>query len=200
MKKVKLFKDPISDIKVWLNHMADQGYRLVGVKNFIYNFERSNKRYYYETQFIGNNPTGENKDYVAMLKESGKKIYRAPINQANLTLIKFRLRPLAHGSGKFANKLGDYNKEILIVESEEEEELLTNYADLASQYKENRNGYLQGFLLLAVLVTIGLFNINDIHMVLMVVAIVFLLWLLYLTVKNHENYIKYKEMSNISEN
>lgn len=75
--------------------MSDQGYRLVEVNNFIYEFEESKIKHYYETQFIGNNSFRDNNKYIEMLKDAGKNIFRAPINQGNITLGKLRFRPLA---------------------------------------------------------------------------------------------------------
>ncbi|MDO4661538.1 MAG: DUF2812 domain-containing protein [Tissierellia bacterium] len=199
MRKIKFFKDPISDIKTWLNDMSDIGYRLVGVRNFIYDFEKSDKKYYYETQFIGYDPTKENNEYIDMLNQSGKKVYRAPINQGNVNLIKFRLRPLAKGDAKFANTFGGYNKEILIVESEKEEELFTDYSDISIQYKKNRDSYLQGLVVFAIFLIISMLDILNIHIIAIVIMSIIFIWLLYLTLKNHQNYIKYNKLSKISE-
>ena len=54
MRKIKFFMEPVTQIKPWLNAMASQGYRLINVKNFIYEFEKTDKKYYYDTQYIGN--------------------------------------------------------------------------------------------------------------------------------------------------
>ncbi|MFK8197722.1 DUF2812 domain-containing protein [Aerococcaceae bacterium zg-1292] len=81
-------------MKVWLNNMSNQGYRLIGVNLFMYEFVKSDKQYFYGTQFIGNNSYQENLDYLRLLHESDKKVFRAPINLGNLAIGKFRLRPL----------------------------------------------------------------------------------------------------------
>lgn len=203
MKKLKIFLDPISDIKDWLMEMADKGYRLVGVKRFIYEFEKTNTKYYYDTQYIGNNSYKENKNYIDMLKNSGKKIYRAPINQGNLAPFKFRLRPLAEGSGKFANSFMDFNREKLIVESSKEEKLLTDNSSLADQYKKNRDGYLQGFIMSVILFVILLIraytNKRTKDMVFLSLITIAMVWIGFICLHNQINYKKYKELSNIQE-
>lgn len=203
MKKIRFFLDPISGIKPWLNKMSDQGYRLVEVNNFIYEFEESKIKHYYETQFIGNNSFRDNNKYIEMLKDAGKNIFRAPINQGNITLGKLRFRPLAEGDGKFANTFMDYNKEILIVESTTKEELLTDYVSLASQYKKNRNGYLQGLIILVILLLFAIKKLMDNAgskeiIAFTIVSLVFI-WILSITVKNHRNYKKYDNLSKIQE-
>lgn len=203
MKKIRFFLDPISEIKPWLNKMSDQGYRLVEVNNFIYEFEESKIKYYYETQFIGNNSFRDNNKYIEMLKDAGKNIFRAPINQGNITLGKLRFRPLAEGDSKFANTFMDYNKEILIVESTTKEELLTDYVSLASQYKKNRNGYLQGLIILVILLLFAIKKLMDNAgskeiIAFTIVSLVFI-WILSITVKNHRNYKKYDNLSKIQE-
>lgn len=97
----------------------------------------------------------------------------------------------------------DYNKEILIVESTTKEELLTDYVSLASQYKKNRNGYLQGLIILVILLLFAIKKLMDNAgskeiIAFTIVSLVFI-WILSITVKNHRNYKKYDNLSKIQE-
>lgn len=143
MWKTKLFADPIGQLKPRLNKMAESGYRLVDVKNFLYKFEKSEEKYYYDTQFIGANPYKVNKDYREFIESSNFNTFTTPLNQGQLSLGKIRLRMFAKGSGKVATRPGNFGKEILILESkaDKKEKLLTNNVDIANEYKETRNAY-----------------------------------------------------------
>ncbi|MGX7107974.1 DUF2812 domain-containing protein [Facklamia miroungae] len=199
MRKIKFFADPIKDIKIWLNQMSEKGYKLVALHHCIYDFEKTNQRYYYETQYIGGNAYEANQKYISMLKESNKELYRTPINQGNLTPFKFRLRPFAEGSGKFANTFMDYNKEILIIGSLEKEELFTDYSDIAIQYKKSRNAYLQGVIMLLILFAMSIKKIIENNgwseITLAIIAGLFLVYFSYITFKNHQKYKDYLSCS-----
>lgn len=70
MLKVKMFTDPINQMKPWLNKMSEQGYRLVSVNVSFYRFEKSDRKYFYDTQFIGLNPAKDNQRYIDMIQEN----------------------------------------------------------------------------------------------------------------------------------
>lgn len=206
MKKIRFFLDPLSDIEVWLNKTAHNGYRLKALHNFIYDFEKTDKAYTYSTQFIAANSESENNDYIRLLKENGTRVFRAPLNQGNIALGKVRIRPYAHGTGKIANSFQGYNKEILIVENAGTEAipLLTNKADLAELYKNIRNAYLQGFVVLLVLLVFSVYKSYETNFEitkLIISALVGLVTLLIATLlfKAQNNYKKYKEESELSD-
>lgn len=182
MKKIKFFLDPINDLELWLNNIAQKGYRLKSVYNFIYDFEKTNKDYSYSVQFIGLNPSYENKKYIEMLKENGARIYKAPLNQGSIAFFKFRFRPYAYGDAKIANSFEGYNKEILIVENlgEEIQKLLTSKSDLKNYYKNIRNTYLYGFIVMLVLFLLSIYNLytNNFEIVKFIQSIISLLVLI----------------------
>lgn len=152
MTKIKFFIDPISKIEPWLNQIAAKGYRLKSVYLFIYQFEKTDEKVHYITQFIGAKPNKENREYINMLVSLGHRTFRAPINQGNVAIGKVRVRPYGKGSAKLATSFDNYNKEILIVENtgSTSTPLLTTHEDMSQAYKDGRNAYLQGFLTLTV--------------------------------------------------
>lgn len=203
MKRIKFFCDPVFGVKEYLNRMAEQGYRLIQVHGFLYDFQRTDKRRFYETQFVGGSSHRDINGYVDMLRQSGKKIFRAPLNQGNIALGKLRLRPFAGGSGKISNTFMDYNKEILIVESDREEPLLTDHRDVAEHYRVVRNAYLQGLLVELVLLAVSVWQLSGGRAAppafLGALLAAALLWTGYLTCRNHRNHKKYLRLSSIGE-
>lgn len=204
MKKIKFFVDPINDLEAWLNKIARKGYRLKSINNFVYDFEKTNRDYAYSTQFIGANSSTENNEYIQMLKENGTRVYRAPLNQGNIAFGKFRLRPYAHGDGKFANSFQGYNKEILVVENNgtEPQRLLTDKSDLAEQYKNIRNAYLQGFLMIFALFVFSAYKLCEsdfetVNIVLSGIVALVTLIIAIILLKAHKNYKNYKRESNL---
>lgn len=204
MKKIRFFLDPISDLEVWLNKMAKKGYRLKTINNFIYDFEKTDKDFAYSTQFIGANSSKENNDYIQMLKENGTRVYRAQLNQGNIAFGKFRLRPYAHGDAEIANSFQGYNKEILVVENngKEPQKLLTNKSDLAEQYKNIRNAYLQGFIMIFALLVFSAYKLyasNFEASKIVLSSITGLVTLIIATIlfKAQKNYKKYKKESDV---
>ena len=204
MQKIKFFLDPISDLETWLNETAKKGYRLKAINNFVYNFEKTDKNYSYSTQFIGANSSRENDSYIQMLKENGTRVYRAPLNQGSIVFGKVRFRPYAHGDGKIANSFQGFNKEILVVENngKEPQKLLTDKSDLAEQYKNIRNAYLQGFLMILTLFAFSIYKLYESNFE--VFKLVFsgisgLVTLIIATIllKSQKNYNKYKNESDL---
>ena len=204
MKKIRFFLDPISELEVWLNRMAKKGYRLKTINNFIYDFEKTDKDYSYSTQFIGTNSSKENNGYIQMLKENGARVYRAPLNQGNIAFGKFRFRPYAHGDGKIANSFQGYNKEILVVENggKEPQKLLTDNSDLAEHYKNIKNAYLQGFLMILALFAFSIYklyesNFEVFKLVFSGISGLVTLIIAMILFKAQKNYNKYKKESDL---
>lgn len=204
MKKIKIFLDPIGTLEPWLNKIAHKGYRLISINNCVYHFEKTHEQYSYCTQFIGANPSKENEEYVNMLTENDTKVFRAPLNQGNIAFGKFRLRPYAKGDAKFANTFKEYNKEILVVENvgNKPHKLLTNKADLAVEYRNIRNVYLQGVI--GLLLILAFYNVfaGSFDIVKSLIGIILILLLIILSsavYKAHKNYRKYSEESSLVE-
>ncbi|NLD18481.1 MAG: DUF2812 domain-containing protein [Tissierellia bacterium] len=201
MYRIKIFSDPVSSISSWLNSMSAKGYRLVSVNNFLYKFEKSKERYSYSTQFIGANTVRENKEYQTLLEDSGFKTFRAPLNQGNLAFGKIRLRPYVKGRSKLATTFGDFNREILIVETKGDipEKLLSSNKDISHQYKVIRNAYIQGSLVMIAFMLFLLIKEKVFAPYKIIVGTVIGIFLMYKVITNHVNYKKYKNLSEIFE-
>lgn len=207
MIKINFFVDPIKQISKWLNCMADRGYRLVSVNGCVYKFEKSDIKYKYASQFVGGNSYSENKKYINMCKEFERcNVFTVPINQGNFNLGKFRLRLFGKKSGKIATSFGNYNREIMVVEFEENDyvDLLTNNKDLANEYKDLKNSYLQGLVGVLVLFLYTFYKIYLSDFSMMTISLfVILIILTVLILKNYliynKNYKTYKLLSEIEE-
>ncbi len=207
MNKIKFFLDPINDVEKYLNEMSERGYRLKSVKGCFYEFEKTNIKYSYTTQFIGANPSEENKKYIAMIEENeAYRVFRVPINQGNFNYGKMRIRPFTREKLKTATYWGNFNKEILVVEYKNNGpiKLLTNNCDIAKQYKDIRNAYLQGFIGVLVILLLAIYKIyeNGFAVSYSIVFCVVLSILIALTIfiqSAHKNFKKYNEKSKIEE-
>lgn len=146
MWRFKIFLDPINQLETWINTQAQAGYQLTQVAWCFYKFEKSTTPHSYSVQYLGCNPPKDNRNYLRLLAEANIKTFRAPLNQGNLTFLKFRFRPFAKGTAKFANSFQDYNRELIIVENTTTKPvpILTIPQDLEKIYYDIRNTYLWG--------------------------------------------------------
>ncbi len=207
MNKIKFYLDPINNVQKYLNKMSEKGYRLKSVKGCFYEFEKTDIKYSYTTQFIGANLSEENKKYISMIEENEEyKVFRVPINQGNFNYGKMRVRPFTREKFKMATNQGNFNKEILVVEYREDEpmKLLTNNCDIAKQYKDIRNAYLQGLIGVLVLLLIAIYKIyeNGFSLSYSTVSCVLLflfLTLIILTQFAHKNFKNYSDRSKLEE-
>lgn len=204
MIKMKFFTDPLEEMKPWINEIARQGYRLVSVNNFIFKFEETEEKYYYDTEFLGGNPSKENREYIEMLLASHYKTFIVPLNQGQVAFGKVRFKPFSKNTGKIATAFGNFGKEILIVESEEElkEEIVTNYSDVAAHYEITRNSYAQGMLVVLITFLFVLFlgfRNGWTTITIVVTAILALLTLFYLrlVLNTNKKFEKYVDKTNI---
>lgn len=205
MKKIKIFLDPMSNLEKWLNVVAKRGYRLKAIYNFLYVFEETDKEYAYSTQFLGANSPKENDKYIQMLRESDMRLFRAPLNQGNIVFGKFRFRAYAKGSGKFVTSFNGYNKEILVVETlgREPEKLLSKNMDLAEEYRNIRNAYLQGVIAMYGLLAYGIYFIyitdfSALKFILISLLGVFTIIYSIIAFKMHKNYQSYKKEASLA--
>lgn len=208
MLKVKIFYNPIEQLPIFLNKLAQQGYRLESVYNCFYSFKKTDTKVNYSVQFIGYDSNSKNQKYIDMLKDAGFKTFRAPLNQLNFAFGKIRLRPLASGSAKVATSFDNYNKEILIVESEGDisNQLLSTNSDKELYYKKLRNVYIHGLIMilfLAGIVIYGLyklhFNMNLLMLCLSFIIILLLIFVLIIIIKFSNKYQKFAKESKFRE-
>ncbi len=185
----------------WLNNMAAQGWRLVKVGRFDYEFQSCQpNQYVYGVEFVGDKSYREAKEYRAFLEELGYQTFTKNLN-INYSLGKLRWRPYAKKAGQIATNPGSFNRELIIVEKVNDGkplQLHSDYQDLIQYYKPIRNLYVWGVLFclfLAIGSSIpGLFMIpvNQVGTVILgVVSVILLLPI----IKYTQLIRKYKELS-----
>ncbi len=133
----------------WLNAKATQGFRLVRTSSISYEFEPCGKgKYQYAVEFVGEKSYAKLMDYKAFLESCGYRTFTKRI-QLNYSIGKVRWRPWASGGGKIATSPGAFNKEILILEKEndgKEFTLRTNWHDRIEYTRTLRNMHLTSLL------------------------------------------------------
>ncbi|MDD3222080.1 MAG: DUF2812 domain-containing protein [Lachnospiraceae bacterium] len=156
MRKYRYFWGMMKSQEQWLNKMAKEGWRLIQTGKLSYDFEPCEPgAYVYRLEFVAQKSWNESKKYQIFLEEMGYKVWTKNIN-LNWSMGKIRWRPYGEGAGQISTNPGSYNKELLIVEKEDDGqpfELHTANADKAKYYGYMRNVWLGEagtFLLLSV--------------------------------------------------
>ena len=156
----------------WLNKMSEKGYRLVRTGRVLYEFEEcSPDEVTYCVEFIGEKSKESSIDYANFLEDMGYKVFFKNIN-LNYSVGKVRWRPWAEKGGRIATNATTFNRELLIVEKENEGkpfDLHTSYEDRANYYSNLRNPWLLLMLMLAAFATVNR------SVILGIVAVIFLI-------------------------
>ena len=138
MKKYKFFAGMISSQETWLNKMSEQGYRLTGVTKAAYEFTDCQRgQYVYAVEYIGNMSFEEASSYKQFLEEFGYTVYYKNIN-LDYSFGKVEIRPWADKGGRISTDRTTHNKELLIVEKENDGksfELHTTAGDKIEYYR-----------------------------------------------------------------
>lgn len=134
----------------WLNKMAENGYRLIRTGKLLYEFEEcAPKQYQYCVDFVGQKSKESVDDYARFLEDFGYRIFFKNIN-LDWNVGKVEVRPWAEQGGRLAANSTTYNRELLIVEKENDGkpfELHTTYEDKVTYYKQVRKPSAFLFLL-----------------------------------------------------
>lgn len=137
----------------WLNKMSEKGYRLVRTGKILYEFEECKpNQVKYCVEFIGEKSKENSRDYHDFLEDMGCKVFYKNIN-LNYSVAKARWRPWAEKGGRIATNSTTFNRELLIVEKENDGkpfELHTSYEDKEKYYSNLRNPWLLIVLMFAV--------------------------------------------------
>lgn len=172
--------------------MSEKGYRLIRAGKLIYEFEECNaNQVKYCVEFIGEKSQSSAKDYKEFLEDMGYKVFYKNIN-LNYSALKLRWRPWADKGGRIATNASSFNRELLIVEKENDGapfELHTSYDDKASYYRKLRNPWL--FLLFI----FGALGVSKRSLVAIIIALVSLLPVTVYQVQS----TKFKRKSNTTE-
>lgn len=137
----------------WLNKMADGGYRLARTGKLAYEFTQCEPgQYRYCVEFIGQKSKEGADGYARFLKDCGYRVFFKNIN-LNWNVGKVEVRPWADRGGRLAANSTTLNRELLIVEKENDGrpfELHTTYGDKADYFRQLRKLWLFLFLVSAV--------------------------------------------------
>lgn len=145
--------------KKWLNKMSDKGLRLVNTGRSWYEFEDCEPgKYCYAVEFVGEKSEQSAEEYASFLEDCG---YRVLFKNLNLdySVGKVIIRPWADKGGRIATTKGSYNKELLIVEKENDGkdfELHTDENDIIEYKKTARKPWIFS---VAVIIIILLFSV-----------------------------------------
>lgn len=142
----------------WLNKMAEKGYRLIGTGKLLYEFEECKpNQVLYCVEFIGEKSKENALDYAHFLEDMGYTVFFKNSN-LNYSVGKVRWRPWAEQGGRIATNSTTFQRELLIVEKENDGTpfaLHTAYEDQEVYYRHLRNPWL------LLLVLFGVFAVAD---------------------------------------
>lgn len=142
----------------WLNKMSEKGYRLIRTGKLFYEFEECKPgQFQYCVEFIGQKSKENAQNYHDFLEEMGYSVFYKNIN-LNYSVGKVRWRPWAEKGGRIATNATTFNRELLIVEKENDGkpfELHTSYEDKESYYSNLRNPWLLLLLMFAVFTVVN---------------------------------------------
>ncbi|MBQ7921428.1 MAG: DUF2812 domain-containing protein [Clostridia bacterium] len=129
----------------WLNQMAAEGWRLIRTGKMAYEFESCDPgEYQYAVEFIADKSQKNAEDYKSFLEGCGYEVWYKNAN-LSYSIGKVRWRPWAEADAQITTSWTTYNKELLIVEKENDGkpfELHTTAADRIGFLKKWRNVWL----------------------------------------------------------
>lgn len=157
-KYYRFFGGLLTAQKNWLNKMSEKGYRLIRTGKLLYEFEECKPgQFQYCVEFIGQKSKENAQNYHDFLEEMGYSVFYKNIN-LNYSVGKVRWRPWAEKGGRIATNATTFNRELLIVEKENNGkpfELHTSYEDKESYYSNLRNPWLLLLLMFAVFTVVN---------------------------------------------
>ena len=140
-KKYRYFFGILELEKNWLNKIARKGWRLEEVNHHNYQFVGSAKKINYDIDVLWDKSIDEINEYTDFLHKMGCKTFRDGLNQ-NLSLGRVKYRAGGNRWGHFDNNRGKLNREILIIEKENEVPIYTSKDDIYQYYKHRSDIYL----------------------------------------------------------
>ena len=125
----------------WLNKMSDRGFRLARTEKLLYEFEACRPgQYRYCVEFVGHQSREEADRYARFLEDCGYRVFFKNVN-LDWNVGKAEVRPWAEKGGRLASDATTYNRELLIVEKENDGkpfELHTTGEDRARYFRACR--------------------------------------------------------------
>ncbi len=178
MKKYRYFGGFLTSQENWLNKMAQNGYRLVKAGKLLYEFESCSKgKYQYAVEFVADKAKADSQSYKDFLESCGYTVFYKNIN-LSYSVGKVRFRPWADKGGKIATNATTYNKELFIVEKENDGNpfrLHTTLNDKIEYLKKWRNIWFTYFAMFALMGVLFAFYAPAASAVLGVIAILAML-------------------------
>ena len=135
----------------WLNKMADRGLRLSRTEKLLYEFQPcAPGQYRYCVEFVAHLSREKAEDYARFLEDCG---YRTWFKNANLdwNVGKVVGRPWAEPGGRLASNATTYNRELLIVEKENDGKPFRLHTALEDQIRYRKAQRRPALFLLAVM-------------------------------------------------
>lgn len=154
IRKFRIFLNPIEGQEKWLNERVAEGLKLSKVGKFFYEFKKCKPdQYQYAVDYIGNKSNAERKDYENFLEDIEISYYEKPINLGQFSIGRVKYRPYANEDGKLATSVGMINRELLILEKENNGKpfnIYNNVEDKILALKERRKPhiYLSVFMII----------------------------------------------------
>lgn len=145
MKKYRFFGGLLKAQEKWLNKMSAKGFRLIRTGKLLYEFEScSSNEFQYRVEFIGQRSHANAEDYRCFLEDIGYKVFYKNIN-LNYSIGKVNVRPWAEKGGRIATNSTTYNRELLIIEKENDGkpfEIYTSLKDRMWYYRQLQNPWI----------------------------------------------------------
>ena len=150
-KRYRYFWTLLAAQSRWLNRMADRGLRLSRTEKLLYEFEPCQPgQYRYCVEFVAHLSREKAEDYARFLEDCG---YRTWFKNANLdwNVGKVVGRPWAEPGGRLASNATTYNRELLIVEKENDGKPFRLHTALEDQIRYRKAQRRPALFLLAVM-------------------------------------------------
>ena len=150
-KRYRYFWTLLAAQSHWLNRMADRGLRLSRTEKLLYEFQPcAPGQYRYCVEFVAHLSREKAEDYARFLEDCG---YRTWFKNANLdwNVGKVVGRPWAEPGGRLASNATTYNRELLIVEKENDGKPFRLHTALEDQIRYRKVQRRPALFLLAVM-------------------------------------------------
>ena len=150
-KRYRYFWTLLAAQSRWLNKMADRGLRLSRTEKLLYEFQPcAPGQYRYCVEFVAHLSREKAEDYARFLEDCG---YRTWFKNANLNwnVGKVVGRPWAEPGGRLASNATTYNRELLIVEKENDGKPFRFHTALEDQIRYRKAQRRPALFLLAVM-------------------------------------------------
>ena len=150
-KRYRYFWTLLAAQSRWLNKMADRGLRLSRTEKLLYEFQPcAPGQYRYCVEFVAHLSREKAEDYARFLEDCG---YRTWFKNANLdwNVGKVVGRPWAEPGGRLASNATTYNRELLIVEKENDGKPFRLHTALEDQIRYRKAQRGPALFLLAVM-------------------------------------------------